>query len=55
MLGNGRYWGRLEGFCQVTAQLPYETGTFHYRVRGESESFERVVAEADLATISAMP
>jgi hypothetical protein len=53
MLGSGRYWGRLEGTCRVVALLPHEAGAFHYRVRSETENFERVVAEADLATISA--
>jgi hypothetical protein len=32
--------------------MPWEGGAFHYRVRSETENFERVVAEGDLATLS---
>ena len=48
MLGGGNRWARAEALCKVTALLPHETGPFLYRVRSESENYERVVAEADL-------
>ena len=41
---------RAGSFCKVTALLPYEGhGALLYRVRSETEQFERVVAEADLS------
>ena len=41
---------RTASGCKVVALLPYEGyGALLYRVRSESESFERIVAEADLA------
>jgi len=41
---------RAGSFCKVTALLPYEGhGSLLYRVRSETEQFERVVAEADLS------
>jgi hypothetical protein len=41
---------RAGAFCKVTALLPYEGhGALLYRVRSETEQFERVVAEADLS------
>lgn len=47
-VGGGRYFGRSDGVCKVTALMPFEGGTLNYRVRSEVENFERVVAEADL-------
>jgi hypothetical protein len=35
--------------------MPFEGTALFYRVRSETESFERVVAEADLATVSSIP
>ena len=41
---------RAGAFCKVTALLPYEGhGALLYRVRSETEQFERVVAEGDLS------
>lgn len=48
VLGGGRQWGRLEGYCKVVALMPHEGGALMYRIRSEVENFERVVAEADL-------
>jgi hypothetical protein len=50
-MGNGGYSiARAASFCKVTALLPYEgKGSLLYRVRSETEQFERVVAEADLS------
>jgi hypothetical protein len=39
---------RPASFCRVVFLLPYEGGQLFYRVKSEAESFERVVAEADL-------
>lgn len=52
MLGGGRSWARAEAICRVTALMPHERGPLLYRVRSEMESFERVVAEDDLTTLS---
>lgn len=50
-MGNGGYSvARAAAFCKVVALLPYEGhGSLLYRVRSETEAFERVVAEADLS------
>jgi hypothetical protein len=53
LVGGGNYWARSAGTCRVIALMPYEGGAFYYRVRSETESFERVVAEGDLSTMSA--
>lgn len=49
-LANGGYVvARTGAWCKVVALLPYEGhGALLYRVRSESEQFERVVAEPDL-------
>lgn len=52
MMGGGRSWARAEAICRVTALMPHERGPLLYRVRSEMESFERVVAEEDLMTLS---
>jgi hypothetical protein len=52
MNGGGRSWARAEAVCRVTALMPHERGPLLYRVRSEMESFERVVAEDDLTTLS---
>lgn len=50
MSNGGRSISRVEAFCKVVATLPYEGhGSLLYRVRSDSEQFERVVAEADLS------
>lgn len=50
-MGNGGYSvARAAAFCKVLALLPYEGhGSLLYRVRSETEAFERIVAEADLS------
>ncbi|MEQ1770167.1 MAG: hypothetical protein ABL879_10030 [Devosia sp.] len=50
-LGNGgNIISRAAAFCTVVSLLPYEgRGSLFYRVRSESEQFERVVAEGDLS------
>ena len=53
VVGSGRNWGRVGGLCKVVALMPHEAGPFLYRVRTDTENFERVVAEADLATLHA--
>ncbi len=50
MNGGGYSVQRTASGCKVVALLPYEGyGALLYRVRSEAESFERIVAEADLA------
>ena len=46
----GQSLQRVSSACRVLSLLPYEGhGALLYRVRSEAESFERIVAEADLA------
>ena len=48
--GGGSSIARREAFCRVVALLPYEGhGSLLYRIRSETEAFERVVIEADLS------
>lgn len=50
LAGGGRAIARGEGSCKVVSLLPYEgRGILLYRVRSETESYERVVAEIDLS------
>ena len=50
MTNGGRSFSRAEAYCKVVARLPYEGhGALLYRVRSETEQFERVVAEIDLS------
>jgi hypothetical protein len=50
MTGGGQSLQRAASTCKVVFLLPYEGhGTLLYRVRSDTESFERIVAEADLA------
>lgn len=49
MSGGGQVVQRTASTCKVIALLPYEGhGALLYRVRSESEAFERIVPEADL-------
>lgn len=49
MIGGGYSIARAAAGCKVVALLPYEgRGALLYRVRSDTESFERVVPEADL-------
>jgi hypothetical protein len=50
MVNGGYTVARAAAFCKIVALLPYEGhGSLLYRVRSETEAFERVVAEADLS------
>jgi hypothetical protein len=50
MTGGGQSLQRAASSCKVVFLLPYEgRGALLYRVRSDTESFERIVAEADLA------
>jgi hypothetical protein len=50
MTNGGYSVARAGSFCKVMSLLPYEGhGALLYRVRSETEQFERVVAEADLS------
>jgi hypothetical protein len=49
MTGGGQSVQRAASSCRVIFLLPYEgRGALLYRVRSDTESFERIVAEADL-------
>ena len=48
VLGGGNHWSRQGGYCSIVSLMPHEGGQFLYRIRSEGESFERIVAEADL-------
>ena len=49
MNGGGQSVARSAGSCKVVSRLPYEgLGSLPYRVRSDTESFERVVPESDL-------
>ena len=49
MANGGRSLARADSFCRVVSRLPYEGhGALLYRVRSETEQFERVVSEIDL-------
>ena len=50
-MGNGGYsLARTASMCQVLSLLPYEgQGALLYRVRSDTEQFERIVAEGDLS------
>lgn len=48
MAPGGRELARGASLCSVVFLLPYEGGALRYRVRSDSEGFERIVNEADL-------
>lgn len=49
MNGGGQSVQRAASSCKVISLLPYEGhGALLYRVRSDTESFDRIVAEADL-------
>lgn len=52
---DSRYFQRVACVCVVTATVPNESGPVHYRVRSESERFERVVSEFDLSPVENTP
>jgi hypothetical protein len=50
MTNGGRTFSRVAAGCIVVARLPHEgRGHLLYRVRSETEQYERVVAEMDLS------
>lgn len=49
LLGGSNLLARDAASCEVLFQLPYEgQGPIQYRVRSETEAFDRVVAQGDL-------
>lgn len=48
MKQGGHSVARAAGYCRVVFLLPFEGAQLLYRVKSEGETFERVVAEADL-------
>lgn len=52
MTNGGRTFSRLASSCVVVARLPHEgRGHLLYRVRSDTEQYERVVAEMDLSRV----
>lgn len=51
MSQGGRDISRVASICVVVALLPHESGPRLYRVRSESEGFERIVNEIDLTVL----
>jgi hypothetical protein len=51
MARGGRDISRGASACLVISLLPHEGGPLRYRVQSESESFERIVDEADLSVL----
>jgi hypothetical protein len=49
MSAGSREFSRTASVCQVLALLPFENGPLRYRVRSDSEGFERIVDETDLS------
>ena len=50
MTNGGRTFSRVAALCIVVARLPHEgRGHLLYRVRSDTEQYERVVAEMDLS------
>jgi hypothetical protein len=50
MVGGGYSVQRASAGCKIVSLLPYEgKGALLYRVRSDAETFERIVAEADLS------
>lgn len=48
--GGGRQLTQTSGGCEVVARLPYEgRGALQYRVRSDTETFDRIVSEVDLS------
>jgi hypothetical protein len=39
------------GAYEVTAELPFRAGEFHYRIKHPLEQYERVAAESDLSVL----
>lgn len=52
MAAGGRDISRGGSTCSVVALLPHEGGPFRYRVRSDSETFERIVDENDLSALN---
>jgi hypothetical protein len=48
----GAGFGGANGFCSVVNPLPREAGPQQYRVRGDEETFDRIVDEARLEAVS---
>jgi hypothetical protein len=51
MAAGSREFSRTASLCQVIALLPHERGPLRYRVRSDTEGFERIVDETDLSPI----
>jgi len=49
MASGGREIARGASTCLITAVLPHEGGPLRYRVRSESENYDRIIDEGDLS------
>ena len=52
VLRGGGNVGGPSGFCAIVAPLPKEAGPQQYRVRGDGESFDRIIDEARLEAVA---
>ena len=55
MIQGTRYFPRGASVCKVIGLVPIESGQIRYRVRGEDETFDRIVVQADLRAIENTP
>lgn len=51
MAPGGREFARGAATCTIVARLPHEGGPLRYRVRSDSEHYERIVDENDLSLL----
>ncbi len=51
MAPGGREFARGAATCTIVARLPHEGGPLRYRVRSDSENYERIVDENDLSLL----
>jgi hypothetical protein len=54
MTSGSRDIARNGATCSVVFLLPYEGGALRYRVRSDSENFERIVDEGDLSPLPSL-
>jgi hypothetical protein len=51
MAPGGREFARGAATCTIVSRLPHEGGPLRYRVRSDSETYERIVDENDLSVL----
>lgn len=55
MAPGGREFARGAATCSIVALLPHEGGPLRYRVRSDTENYERIVDENDLSPLPSDP